>query len=344
MGPAGMFLAISIQTLPVQLGRIFYFIVLPILILAGVGFLLQRTLGLDMQTLSRLNFYFTLPGAIYASVVSSELSGKDAGKVVLFSLLLVASLAVVTRVAAFLKKVPGDQRNTMLMTTMFYNSGNYGLPLQELAFRSAGLSPQAVMLQVFTMVFQNFISLTVGVVLATGGVKGRQWKQGLMHVAKFPPIYALAAALITVQIRRWLGDDASTVGRALLPFWTALQYLRVSFIAVALCALGAQVGLISYDGRRYPVKLSVALRLLGGPALGLALIYVMGLEGFLAQVLLISTTTPTAVNALLLSVEFRSNPDYTARAVFYSTLLSPITVTLGILLAQGDFLQRLVIP
>ncbi len=138
-----------------------------------------------------------------------------------------------------------------------------------------------------------------------------------------------------------LGDEASTVGRALLPFWTALQYLRVSFIAVALCALGAQVGLISYDGKRYPVKLSVALRLLGGPALGLALIYVMGLEGFLAQVLLISTTTPTAVNALLLSVEFRSNPDYTARAVLYSTLLSPITVTLGILLAQGDFLQRI---
>jgi len=339
-----VFLTIPILALPAQMGRIFYFVVLPIMLLAGLGFLLQRTLGLDMRTLTRLNFHFALPGAIYASIVSSKLSGRDAGKVLLFSLIMVVLLAIVTRLATRLRRVPSDQRNTAVMTTILYNSGNYGLPLQELAFRSAGLSAQAVMLQVFVMLFQNFLGLTAGVVLATSGREGRRWKDSLMHVAKFPPIYALAAGLLTVQIRKWVGGDASSIGQALAPFWAALGFLRGSFIAVALCALGAQVGLIRRGGDRYPVKLSVLLRLLGGPALGLALIYLLGADGFLAQVLLIGTSTPTAVNCLLLSVEFESNPDYAARAVFYSTLLSPITVTLTILLAQGDFLQRLIVP
>lgn len=39
-----------------QLGSIFYFIVLPILLLVAGGFLLQRRMGMDMATLTRLNF------------------------------------------------------------------------------------------------------------------------------------------------------------------------------------------------------------------------------------------------------------------------------------------------
>ena len=38
-------LAIEWSHLPVQLGQIFYFIVLPVLLLAGLGWLLQRPWG-----------------------------------------------------------------------------------------------------------------------------------------------------------------------------------------------------------------------------------------------------------------------------------------------------------
>jgi hypothetical protein len=37
-------------------------------------------------------------------------------------------------------------------------------------------------------------------------------------------------------------------------------------------------------------------------------------------------------------MEFENHPDYAARAVFYSTLLSPVTVTLVIFLARGEIL------
>jgi len=57
-----------------------------------------------------------------------------------------------------------------------------------------------------------------------------------------------------------------------------------------------------------------------------------------AQVLLISTSTPTAVNCMLICMEFDNHPDFVARTVFYSTLLSPFTVTLAILLAHSGAL------
>ena len=84
--------------------------------------------------------------------------------------------------------------------------------------------------------------------------------------------------------------------------------------------------------------LSVILRLLIAPAVGLGLIFAFGLRGFMAQVLLISTSSPTAVNCMLLCLEFDNHPDYAAKAVFYSTLLSPITVTGVIYLAQSGVL------
>ena len=331
-------LAMSIQQLPAELGRIFYFVVLPILLLAGVGFLLQRKLGLDMPTLTRLNFHFVIPALIYFSLLTNPIPADDALKAILFTVAMLVALAAVTYLAACIRKVPRDQRRAMLMTTMFYNSGNYGLPLQGLAFRPAGLADWAMGLQIFVVLVQNFTGFTVGVLLAAGGRKDRHWKQNLLHIAKFPPLYALAAALITIQIRTWLGDDAAAVGAALEPFWDVIRYVKEAFLATALLTLGAQLALVSGDKGRYPVRLSVILRLLVGPALGLGLIYLFGLKGVLAQMLLIGTATPTAVNCMLMCLEFDNHPDYATKAVFYSTLVSPVTVTVVIFLARSGLL------
>jgi len=335
-------LAADISELPVQLGEIFYYIVLPILLLAGVGFLLQRRLGLDMPTLTRLNFYYVMPGMVYSAIVTSRVTPDEVQRVVVFSLSMIVCLGLVTLVVALVRRVPRNHWNALLMTVMFYNSGNYGLPLQKFAFRAEGRGNDAFGLQVFVMLTQNIVNFTVGIWLAATGQNKVPWKKSLLHIVKFPPIYALTAGLLTIQIRRWLGDAAPDLARGLTPFWDAIEYLRSAFIAVALCTLGAKLALVRRESHSYPVKLSVVLRLLIAPCIGLALTYLLGLTGFAAQVVLISTCTPTAINVMLLCLEFDNHPDYAARAVFYSTLISPITVTLVIFLAKGRFLSHLV--
>ena len=330
-----------------RLGTIFYQIVLPILLLVGIGWLLQRRGGLDMRTMTRLNFYFVVPVLIFVKLVTSPVSGADVGKVVGFCAAMMAALAGVTYLVAVVRRVPSDQRRAMLMTTMFYNSGNYGLPLQELASRSLGAAcaEQAGAWQVFVILSQNLANFTAGVLLAAGGRGAGQLKRSLGAIVRFPPIYTLIAGLATVGVLNALGcptpqDTPEAAPAAIRPFWQALLYIKGAFFAVALVTLGAQLGSLRASETKYPVTLSVLLRLLVGPALGLGLIHALGLTGHLAQVMLISTAMPTAVNCMLLCLQFDNHPDFAARSVFYSTLLSPVTVTLTIFLAQGGLLAR----
>ncbi len=335
-------LAMSAVQLPARLGEIFYFVVLPMLLLAGLGFAIQRLLGLDMPTLTRLNFYFVTPGMVYFSVVNSRVTAGQVGLVVGFSLAVMVLVGIATVVAARGLKVPPDRHNPMLMTTVLNNSGNYGIPLQQLAFESAGRGVEATGYHIFVMLVQNVAHFTLGVLLAAG--RGRRpWRENLLHIAKFPALYALAAALVTVQIRRLLGSHAPATAAALRPFWEAIRQLRLAYVPVALATLGAQLALIPRGGDRYPIRTSLLLRLVAAPLLGLGLIYALNIRGFLAQVLLIGSAVPSSVNSALLCLQFDNHPDYVAKTTFYSTLISTVTVTGAIFLAQGGFLQQLMI-
>ncbi|MEX0885565.1 MAG: AEC family transporter [Phycisphaeraceae bacterium] len=325
-------------TLLAELGTIAYLIVLPLLLMMALGFIIQRALGLDMPTLTRLNFYTIVPGMVYFALVDSELEMSQVGVVVGFSLVVMALWSLASLAVAAARGIPHDQRRAMLMTSIYYNAGNYGLPLQELAFRSVNASAQAMSLQVFVMVVQNFTGFTLGILLAAGEVRQGLWKRNLLYIVRFPAIYALAAAVATILIREALGQRAPDVARALAPFWDTVRYTKDGFIILALVTLGAQLANVQRGHNHYPVTTSVILRLLVGPTIGFALIWLLGIGGLTAQVLLISTATPTSVNCLLLCLQFNNHPDFVARSVFYSTILSPITVTLVILLARSGAL------
>ena len=51
--------------------------ILPIFIVAGFGFALQRWVGLDKRTLSRAVFYCLSPCLVFSSLVNSQLPGDE---------------------------------------------------------------------------------------------------------------------------------------------------------------------------------------------------------------------------------------------------------------------------
>jgi predicted permease len=319
-----------------QLGHIAWFIVLPVLLLIALGYTLQKVFGMDMKTLVRLNFYVVVPAVIYVKVVTTQLTGKDVLALMGFHLLCMACWALITIAAAHLRGIPKDQRRAMIMGSIFCNSGNFGLPVQEMAFRSRGFGDQAVAMQVFVMLTQNVTTFTLGIFLAAGSFTRKQALKNIRHILRFPPLYALATALSTIAIGTYFPQPAQTMAHYLTPIWQALNYMADGFVVVALVSTGAQLALVRFGHKKYPVKLTLLLRLIIGPAVGLLLIYLLGWQGrgLYAQVLLIGCASPVSVNCVLMCIEFDNHPDYIAQAVFYSTFLSPITVTGTILLAQ----------
>jgi len=103
---------------------------------------------------------------------------------------------------------------------------------------------------------------------------------------------------------------------------------------VVLVTLGAQIARSRRDPRRSAVTTAVLLRLVGGPLIGLGLVMLLRLHGLPAQVLLVASAAPTAVNTAILSIEYGNEPDFAVNTVFITTLLSGLTVAATIYLAR----------
>ena len=67
----------ALQGLLAQLATIFYRVVLPILLVAGAGYGLQKTLRLDITTLSNLHFYCVMPAQVRIPTPLRKLTNNE---------------------------------------------------------------------------------------------------------------------------------------------------------------------------------------------------------------------------------------------------------------------------
>jgi len=316
-----------IEGLAAQLGTIFYRVVLPILLVAGCGYAVQKTLRLEIATLSNLHFYCVMPVIVFASIVGTELKGSQAALIVLFGFACAAAMGVLAYAITLLIRLRRDLRNATVMAAMLHNSGNFGIPLQNLVFAGTGMSELAVSMQSFLLITQSITTFTVGILLAAGGKARVTLGEIMRQMRSFPALYAVGAGLLVAGAGSLLGAGAHVASAFFDPVWQAILIIKNVFVGLAVLTLGAQLATIRIERSEYPVALSVAVRLVASPLVAFVLIRLLGLSGFLARVLMIGTCSPTAVNALLICMKFDNHPDYLARSVFFSTVFSPLTVT-----------------
>ncbi|HYR58949.1 MAG TPA: AEC family transporter, partial [Chthoniobacteraceae bacterium] len=105
-------------------------------------------------------------------------------------------------------------------------------------------------------------------------------------------------------------------------------------VGFALVTLGAQISKTERPRQFARLGWALGIRLLGGPLLAWALVGVFGFTGETAKIMILSSAFPTAVNTALIAHEFNADPHFAAQAVFSSTLLSMLTVTLLISVLQ----------
>lgn len=67
-----------------------------------------------------------------------------------------------------------------------------------------------------------------------------------------------------------------------------------------------------------------------GPLLALIMIYLLNIDGIVAQSLFIASSFPTSRNTSTIAMEYQIEPELHAQIVLFSTLFSIITVTVVI--------------
>ncbi len=293
-----------------NLSDIFINNLLPILLIAGTGYLLGKWLQVDPRSLSRIIFYIFTPCLIFDLLVNSQLSNGDMLRMIGFAASIVLSVGVVTWLIGRALKLKRRILAAVLLTTMCMNAGNYGLSLNLFAFGEAALS-QASIFFITTALMTN----TLGVTIASMG--RASLKQSLLELFKIPTIYAVILAMVFIS-QSW---------QLPIPLERTTSLLSDAAIPAMLVLLGLQLQRNQRTRHLPALILSNGMRLIGSPVLALGLAAVFGLQGIAYQAGILQAATPTAVLSTVLSTEYDVEPAFVTTVVFTTTLLSPLTLT-----------------
>lgn len=297
-------------------------ILLPVFIMMGLGYFLQKKFQLNLNTLSKLNIYLLVPGFIFVKLYSTQFSMKIFTYVIIFFIVYIIILYLFAKGAAKIQGLDNKKGSTFSNSIIFFNSGNYGVPINDLVFKS---DPLAMSVQVVVLTLQNILIFTYGIFTLNAAKVGK-WNAFLGYF-KMPIIYAMLVAILLNVLDIPLPEF----------IWTPANYIADAMIAMALVLLGGQVAQVKFASGMATVYASILIRLVAGPIIALGIIFMLNVDGIIAQALFIASAMPTAVNSSVIAQEYDNHPQLAAQIVLFSTLLSGVTVTATIYLSYLIF-------
>lgn len=288
---------------------ILFSIILPIFILIAIGMLFEKAFHPDMDTLSKLNFYILVPAIVFIKMIETEL---DASLLLVIGIFATIHFFTVFACSFFIFSLKRfrEKRIVLSLGSSFSNSGNYGIPFTLFAFGDAFIDIIAVI-----MIMQNIIMFSFGIWLMERG-RGT-WKEVLKRFSKIPVIYAVIAGLFL----RWFEID-------LIPqVKDPLTYLADAVIAIALITLGAKLARSKVKEHLVHPLLSTGVRLILSPLIAVPLVLLFDFSNQVNAMLIVTAGLPTAVNTYILAQQYKKNEDVASQSIFWSTLLSAISLT-----------------
>ncbi|QJC53316.1 AEC family transporter [Paenibacillus albicereus] len=299
------------------LGSILLHNIIPLCIMILIGVALQRIFTLDIRTLSKLNFYLFSPAVIFKLLYSTDIPIALIGQVLLFFAVFMALQYALVELVVRLRGYRGGMKAAMRNSVLFYNSANYGIPLNQLAFAA---NPFTLSIQVLIMMMQSLLPNTYGIYSVNAHKSS--WAGIRRQILSQPVIYVIPLAFLL--------NGTGTPMPVYLQ--TPLDYVADAFIGTALLTLGVQLGSMRRGGTPKPgraldLSLSLGLRLAAGPVLAALTVWMLGIDGLAAKALIVSSAVPTSLSSVLLAVEFDNEPEFSSQAVLLSTVASIATVT-----------------
>lgn len=293
-------------------------VILPILILMLIGAILQRKFEFDLKQLSTLITYCLMPAAVFVNIYDIRIEIDLLLQIIYYLILYSLSLIIVSHLISKTLKLEIGESAALKNSISLMNSGNYGLPVSQLIFSQ---NPVGVSIQIFIVIFQNLLTYSYGIynlLSATKTIGGI-----IQSFLRLPVFHALVLGILFQSFTIQLPNSI------LLP----LNQLANGFVSIALILLGAQLSNIKFNFFHRVITWALIGRLLMGPLVAFAMIYLLDIDGIVAQSLFIASSFPTSRNTSTIAMEYQIEPELHAQIVLFSTLFSIITVTVVIYLS-----------
>jgi predicted permease len=285
--------------------------IFPIILVAAIGFILQRRFKIDPRPLSVAIFNALTPALIFQLILENSTAGVDNLKTVGLVMSLVVTLTAFSFGISRLLKLPPSTASGFFLSVAFMNAGNYGLSLNQFALGQTGLIWASIFYITHVMLMNS-----LGVFLANAGKMSIG--SALRGLLQIPALYSFALAMFF----RYTGVMAPS---ALLK---PVGLLADATIPAMILVLGMQISRVGIPKNLGLVGLAASLRLILSPILAWAFTLGLGLPALGSQAGILEAGMPSAVLAIIISLEYDTDPGFVSSVVLLSTVLSPITLTI----------------
>lgn len=289
----------------------------PILVILLCGIIFKRLNILNdgfIQTGNKLVFTIALPSLLFLNVASRSFTESLDVKLVLYG--IVATVVSVVLLSWFSKCfITEDQRKVFVHCSFRGNMGIIGLALCVNAFGNDIIASAAIYLAILTIIYN-----VIAVVLLSNNK--RSIFSGLI---KNPLIIAIIAAML------W-----STTNVAMPSIINkSLGYLAQLTLPLALLCIGAGLEWQSLRLNHKTALLASTFKLIVVPMLAVFGGVLIGLDNQELGILFLMMATPTAAAAYIMSHQMSKHGQLAGEIITISTLLSPITVTIGLMVMKS---------
>jgi hypothetical protein len=226
-------------------------------------------------------------------------------------LLYTSAMLLVATIFTRILSITPDSRPAFTLTTVMMNIGNFGLPLSYFAFGEQGF-PVAVLV----FVIFNLPSATIAIVIAQG--KQAKLTTAINNSLKIPIMYSVIIALLlngaNIELPLFITRPLDLIGQVAVP--------------MMLVVLGMQISRTRWHLSLKFMSFASLLRLVIAPAIAWLICQALNITGLYRDVLILQTSTPSAVLPLLYALRFNTRPDLVASTIMVTTVLSAVTLTI----------------
>lgn len=313
-----------------------------------------------MRAFSRAQLYLLSPALVFTSLARAETQTSLILEVLVFILCMQSVILAMSLAVGFAARRDRAGRQAIAISSVFVNSGFYGIPVCMLAFGQWGLVYGTIY-----MVASSITQSTIGIFLASAGRQSS--REAAASIFKVPLVYSIVAARLLVRFHALPGE----------PYMKMLNLLAQAAIPLGLLLLGMQLERIVLEwlhGRAAEALLlgtlanidskpaeaedterssaiegtsalcqmeetastlwrdlrdgiaAAAFRIIGGFVVSFALVQVFDFGASMNQVLVLQSSMPTAVNMVVYATEWDCKPRIVSAAILASTLASAVSL------------------
>lgn len=274
-----------------------------------LGLLFQRVKQFPENSASVLNnyvIYVALPALVLNEIPKLTLDHR-ALMLILIAWLVMIFSAIMTLILAKCCKWSRSVTGALLLVITLGNTGFLGFPLVE-----AHLGRDALPYAILYDQFGTFIALnTAGIAIASFYAGNSvSIKSVAINIAKFPPFIALCFAFgfSFFSYPQWLTD--------------VLPRLASTLVPVVMIAVGLQWKLRLQRNNLSPLFIALLLILLIEPGFAWLLTHLFGLDGLIAQTIVLEAAMPAMISAGVLATAYNLAPQLASSIVGYSLMIS----------------------